>query len=294
MSDKIRSYRRADLITRIVEVMPNLKVDRIRRITQGQNNDVLVVNNTWIFRFPRTATGAQSLIREATVLQRLHGHLPIVTPHPELHVPVDRHSEAFMVYRLIPGRSLTPPQVARMSTVRLKTIADQLANILDSLHSFALPQEWLDILEVEPVNAWSEMFARIQHHLFPRMRAEARNQVERNFIQFLDGSRSQTFPKALIHGDFGGSNILLAPDSPTVHAVIDWGSVAIGDPAVDYAAASTLDPRMMDLMSASHPFIAPLLDRVAFYRSTFALQEALFGAEHGDATALANGLRQYV
>ncbi len=269
-------------------------MDRIRRITQGQNNDVLVVNNTWIFRFARTASGAQSLIREATVLQHLHGYLPIVTPDPEVHVPMDRHSEAFMAYRLIPGRPLTRSQVARMSTVRLKTMAGQLANILDSLHLCAIPQELLDILEVNPVNAWSEMLARIQQHLFPLMRAEARNQVERNFIQFLKGSQSQTFPKALIHGDFGGSNILLAQDSPTVHAVIDWGSVAIGDPAVDYAAASTLDPRMMDLMSASHPFIAPLLDRVAFYRSTFALQEALFGAEHGDATSLANGLRQYV
>lgn len=294
MSDKLRFYGRADLIARIAEFMPDLKVDRIRRITQGQNNDVLVVNNTWIFRFPRTATGAQSLIREGTVLQRLHGHLPIVTPHPEVHVPGDRHSEAFMVYRLIPGRPLTRSQVARMSTVRLKTMAGQLANILDSLHSYAIPQDLLDILQVNPVNAWSEMFARIRQHLFPLMRAEARNQVERNFIQFLDGSRSQTFPKALIHGDFGGSNILLAQDSPTVHAVIDWGCVAIGDPAVDYAAASTLDPSMMDLMSASHPLIAPLLDRVAFYRSTFALQEALFGAEHGDAPALANGLRQYV
>ncbi len=294
MSDKFRAYRRAELMARIAEFMPNFKVDRVRRITQGQNNDVWAVNSTWIFRFPRTASGAQSLIREGTVLQHLHGYLPIVTPHPDVHVPMDRHSEAFMVYRLIPGRPLTRSQVARMSTVRLKTMAGQLANILDSLHSCSIPQEWRSMLEVVPVNAWSEMFARIPHHLFPLLRAEARNQVERNFIQFLEGSRSQAFPKALIHGDCGGSNILLAQDSPTAHAVVDWESVAIGDPAVDYAAASTLDPRMMDLMSASHPFIAPLLDRVAFYRSTFALQEALFGAEHGDVTALANGLRQYV
>lgn len=294
MNDEIRSYRHEDFIARIAEIMPDLRVEQIRRITQGQNNDVLVVNNAWIFRFPRTSAAAQSLIREATVLNHLHGHLPITIPNPEFYSPAASRSGEFMAYRLIPGRPLTRSQVARLSIDRLKIIADQLGGILGSLHSYAIPQEWRNTLQVDPVHVWSDIFARIQHHLFPLMPTEARNQVERNFIQFLAGARSQTFPHVLIHGDFGGSNILLAKDSPTVHAVIDWGSVAIDDPAIDYAAASTLHPNMLDLMRASHPDITPWIDRISFYRSTFALQEALFGAEHGDATALESGLRQYV
>lgn len=75
---------------------------------------------------------------------------------------------------------------------------------------------------------------------------------------------------------------------------VDGGEVAIGDAAMDYAAASTLHPRMLELMHTSHPAIGPLLQRITFYRSAFALQETIFGAEHGDATALESGLREYV
>lgn len=114
MNDEIRSYHHEDFIARIAEIMPDLRVEQIRRITQGQNNDVLVVNNAWIFRFPRTSAGAQSLIRKATVLNHLHSHLPIAIPNPEFHGPAASRSGEFMAYRLIPGRPLTRSQVARL------------------------------------------------------------------------------------------------------------------------------------------------------------------------------------
>ncbi len=295
MNDDIRSSRRADLIARIAVAMPALTVKKVRRITNGQNNEVLVVNNDWIFRFPRTWMGAQALAHESTVLRHLHGRLPVDTPHPEvLNFPPGREAEWFMAYPLIPGRPLTRSRISRLSAIHLHTLADHLAHFLDALHSQAIPQECRRMLNViEPSQSCSDLLARIQHHLYPLMLPEARDRVEFHFSQFLHRKNGWRLPQVLIHGDFGASNIL-TKEGPTVNAIIDWGSVAIGDPAIDYAAASTLHPRMLEFMQASHPKIGPLLDRAAFYRGTFALQEALFGAEHGDAAALKSGLCEYV
>lgn len=296
MNDGIRRYRRADLVRRIHDTNPDIPVERVRQITAGQNNVVLVVNEAWIFRFPRTLEGARALAREAAVLPAMRGHLPVETPHPQVvHFPRGREFEWFMGYPMIPGRPLTRSLGMRLSAASLKTIAGQLADVLDSVHSHPITPILRATLDVEdPVSYWSDLFVRIERHLFPLMRPDARDGVALHFAHYLDWAGRRDISSSLVHGDFGGVNILLAKDRASVRAVIDWSSVAIGDPASDYAAASTIHPRMLEFMQSSHSAMASLLDRVAFYRGTFALQEALFGAEHDDAEALDAGLRPYV
>jgi len=46
-------------------------------------------------------------------------------------------------------------------------------------------------------------------------------------------------------------------------------------------------------MAAADPEMHAALDRVAFYRGTFALQEALFGIENNDTEAFHAGLEAY-
>lgn len=297
MNDMVRSYRRSDLVRRIADAKPDMPIKHVRRIPSGQNNEVLLINGTWIFRFPRTLQGSYALARETMVLCDLPNHrLTIETPRPAVvHFPENRESEWFMGYPLIAGRPLTRSRSIQLSHRNLKTIADQLTQILQTVHSLPISPELRQVLEVvDPVSYWSDMFDRIQRHLFPLMRPEAQGEVTRQFTYHFETSNSQTIPLTLIHGDFGGSNILMTPNSRGICAVIDWGSVAIGDPGIDYASASTIHPEMLANFQSNHPALSPLLDRATFYRATFALQEALYGLEHGDANALAASLSEYV
>lgn len=56
---------------------------------------------------------------------------------------------------------------------------------------------------------------------------------------------------------------------------------------------ASIDSRFLD--NARYYYkITSLLDRVYFYKSTFALQEALLGIENGDQEAFKNGLAGYI
>lgn len=274
-------------IERVQAVYSDFHINSARRLGSGQNNDVIAVNDEWIFRFPHHELGAANLNNEATLLRSLKGQLPLQIPFPEyVHIVPENVSRSFIGYRRIAGKPLTREWAEGLDDGELKMVAKQLVDFLRALHAQVIPKEAANGSTFE---YWSDMFKRIQRLLFPHMRPEACEQVSRHFESFL--REAADFNTALIHGDFGTDNILVDMDrSNKAVAVIDFGSVGAGDPAVDYAAASTIHPRMLEWMAIHHPAVRDYSHRIRFYKGTFALQEALYGAE----AAFRSGLEPFV
>ena len=145
---------------------------------------------------------------------------------------------------------------------------------------------------------WLAFYARVRASLFPSMRADARRAVERHFESYLgDAAHTLAFRRVLRHGDFGPTNILFDPSARTIGGIIDFGSAGLGDPAADIAgllSPVSYGEAFVELLAPSYPGLADLLGRAHFYVGTFALQEALWGFEHADQTALRSGLVQYI
>ena len=59
---------------------------------------------------------------------------------------------------------------------------------------------------------------------------------------------------------------------------------------VDHAAAESSG---LEALWAAHPDGEALRDRARFYRGTFVLQDALYGAEPGDAEAFGRAIAPY-
>ena len=76
--------------------------------------------------------------------------------------------------------------------------------------------------------------------------------------------------------------------------IIDFGSAGLDDPAVDFAAASTLGPDILTDSPPTYPEVQGALVRAAFYKGTFALQEVLFGIENDDDDAFHTAQRPIV
>ena len=118
--------------------------------------------------------------------------------------------------------------------------------------------------------------------------------VAQHFEQYLQNTVE--FQPVLRHGDFGPGNILFDPKKRSVSGVVDFGSVALGDPAVDIA--SLIGPfgygeTFLSLLARDYPRLDELLPRARFYIGTFALQEALWGWENNDKHAFESGLAPY-
>jgi aminoglycoside 2''-phosphotransferase len=137
-------------------------------------------------------------------------------------------------------------------------------------------------------------YARVRDRLFATMRPDARATVIRRFESYLEDPRNFDWAPVPRHGDFGGSNILFEPESGQVSGVIDFSGIAWGDPAYDVAGLlACYGEGFLAQAARTYPEIDGHTARARFYRATFALEEALFGCEHGDEAAFNAGMACY-
>lgn len=286
-ADKLTLYQR-----RIREVYPDLPIGRSRLEGDGQNNDIVIVDERLIFRFPRYDDGITRLVREVTILNHVRRYVTLPVPDPIYSSYDDKVvGRAFIGYPMIPGEPLRRELLAAIHDEdTLQTLATQLATFLKHAHSAPLDELLPGAAACQPLARWESLYERIRLKLFPYMRPDARSWAVRHFEGFLSDRRNQDIAPTLVHGDFGASNILYDATKRTITGVIDFSSAGIDDPAVDFAAASTIGADFLQRFYATYPEIQGMLARAEFYKGTFALQEALFGLENGDEEAFRAGI----
>lgn len=286
----------AALRSRIGSVWPGLiRPDATVRATRGQFNDVLIVDDASVFRFPRTAAATESLRTEVALLRALQGRVPLPVPSPE-HVRLGAMTPGGSIagYRLLPGEPLTRETVARRTPSEIEDIAGQIAGLLLNLHTISAT-ELPALPTADAPSDWADLFAAFDAELFPHMRPDARSAVAASFAAFLEGAGDSEFLPVLRHGDLGGENIRYDPSTNRVTGIIDFGSAALGDPAVDLSALSWYGDTFVDALLKRHPALAApgLRSRAVFYQSTHALQQALWAIRVGDVGEFEDGIRAY-
>lgn len=287
-------------VQQIRKAYPKLDLTSAQVFASGQNNDlVLVLDGVQriLFRFPRHLEAVWELRQEAALLAGLHGHLPIPIPRTRfVNLTAEAPGEVFIGYSMLPGEPLLYDSLAALPDAEQERVAVQLGGFLQALH--AIPVTSLtdrSLPHVTGYETWADLYERVQQFLFPRMRAAARTEVAGRFEAFLSDSQSFDYELVLVHGDFGPSNILYDAATSRISGVIDFSGAGLGDPAVDLAAAAMSEPfgygePFLRRLVRAYPEMLTALERARFYASTFALQEALFGAEHDDSEALERGL----
>jgi len=62
---------------------PGIDICSARQLTHdGEFNDILIVNDDLVFRFPRYAENIPGFLREIQLLAKLQGRLPLPIPNP--------------------------------------------------------------------------------------------------------------------------------------------------------------------------------------------------------------------
>jgi len=284
-------------VKRIQEVYPNLHIEDVKQNEIGQNNDVFILNQSLVFRFPKYKQGLEKLKRETELLESISKTVAMPIPYPayksfdEMEV-----GKAFMGYKLIEGSPFWKEELSNIKSQQLtNTIASQLVTFLIELHSMDIPKAFISQKQHESVHRTIEhLYVRIKEKLFPFMRVEAQEKVAENFNGFLNNTYNQNLEQTFIHGDFGASNILWAPKENRIAGVIDFGGSGLGDPAYDFAGIlSSYGEEFFEICTNLYPNGRQISERVHFYRSTFALQEALHGLDHNDHEAFENGIKEF-
>ena len=84
-------------LEKILEVYPNLELKRLEFNQEGLVNDIVIINDALVCRFPKSDWAKVQLRHEARVLDLVRTYLEVALPHYE-HLHRD-----FASYPLIPG-----------------------------------------------------------------------------------------------------------------------------------------------------------------------------------------------
>jgi aminoglycoside 2''-phosphotransferase len=303
MTAACTSASAGDYLARLQAVYPGLNPISVRlHTTGGQFNDLLFVTDAsqpdspLIFRFPRTSAAEETLRNEVAVLAYLNGRLSLPVPQVRyLSLEPGQAGSVFMGYPQIPGEPLFRQRLAEIQPeAALDRLAHQLGAFLIELHSLPLAELNLPFPRPYGKPHWTDLLAQFRRELYPWMRPDACRAVDDHFAAFLADPASFQYEPVLCHGDFGGSNILYDSGSVSISGVIDFGFSGPGDPAQDLAAISTYGEDFFDRLLQTYPAAEADLARASFYRSTFALQQALYALQTGDQESLEDGLSGYV
>jgi len=202
---------------------PELELASLRLVGEGWDNTAWLVDERWVFRFPRREIALDGIGRELRVLPLLAPLLPLPIPQP---VFVGRPSSAFpwpfFGGPAVPGHELAE---ASLSDEARAPLARSLGRFLRALHAAEVPVE----LPVDPISR-ADMRIRVpgaRDRLAEVGYADPRAEAVLTAALELPPSDGHT----LVHGDLHARHIFV--DDGTLSGVIDWGDVCRSDPAVD-------------------------------------------------------------
>jgi aminoglycoside 2''-phosphotransferase len=264
-------------LKQIRECFPHLVVETVRANGDGLVNDVLIVNERLVFRFPKNETWARDLLaNEIKVIQLAGNYLDVQIPH------IEYQAADLMAYRFIGGSALQRNDILMLDETDRDVIAHQLATYLRQLHG--IPPDEIerhgiaqsDTNRARPV--WLQLFEDVKRELFPSMMPHAREWVTRHFASVLADEGFMNYEPRLINGETTPYHIIFDREARRVSGVIDFGTAGVGDPAADFATVIYFyGESFLRRMAKFYPEVRGGLDRARFWAGTLELQWALSG-----------------
>lgn len=219
---------------------PRFKPVRISELGKGFDNSVYLVNDDFVFRFPRREIAVQLSTIENQLLPLLVNETKIEVPEPIFFgKPTDVYKWPFTGFKLVRGQS---PGALTEETRNLSTVP--LAEFLKKLHQFPIEKA----LEIG-----------VPYDRFERMNLNKRKAIlldnikKADELQLLDDAQTaldwlNSFndlqldsPLSLVHGDCHIRNVLVN-ELGVISGIIDWGDTHIGNPAIDLSIAYSFLP----------------------------------------------------
>jgi aminoglycoside phosphotransferase (APT) family kinase protein len=217
----------APLLARVRTEFPALRFERAALNDSGEDHAIVLLDDTWVVRFPRSAEAAAYSAQERRLLERLARVSNLAVPRYE-HVAA---AGDFGGYPMIAGAPLTPARFAALDRASQTRVLDEMGVFLRRLHDLpptlceAGPAAWSG---ADYATRFSERRPTFRQILAPALlgRAEA-------FYAALPAAVA-TDVRRPVHNDFTDDHVLLAPDGDRLAGVIDFTDAGLGDPACDF------------------------------------------------------------
>ena len=212
---------------------PDLDAHEARALDDGWASHPYMIDDTWVFRFPRADQVGSQYSKEMQFLPRLAPRVAVAVPDIECVAELP-DGRTFMGHRAIHGAPLTRDGIDAMSPSARDAIVVQLAGFLRSLHDFPIDKaREIGIHDNRGRDEYAELGEKARHSVFPTLSGHDRAGCAMLFEMFLGDDGNFECEAVVTHGDLGGRHVLL-DETPRVVGIIDYGCVGIGDATYDF------------------------------------------------------------
>jgi aminoglycoside phosphotransferase (APT) family kinase protein len=175
---------------------------------------------------------AHAVDREYRVIGALHAQgFPVA--EPILYCADDSIiGTAFFLMSCVQGRVFWEAEMPASNPTERAQVYDAMNATLARLHSFDPAAIGLsdygrgENYVARQIERWSKQYRASE--------TETIDHMER-LIAWLPAHLPPPQPPRLVHGDYRLDNLILAPDAPTIAAVLDWELSTLGDPLADFS-----------------------------------------------------------
>jgi len=203
---------------------------RVAALGEGWDFATYLVDDDWVFRFPKRRQAARQLEREHKLLDALAESLerqPIAIPRYRFHVRDSRLAPLpYVGYAMLRGAPLLECDA---QSIDCADIGSQLGGFLKRLHAAAPSRQPRVFRDHFPANLIE--FRRELHEsaaALPAAIASACATLLARSPPLDEG------PPQFQHGDLGAEHILIDPAHGRITAIIDWGDAGWGNSVADF------------------------------------------------------------
>jgi aminoglycoside phosphotransferase (APT) family kinase protein len=266
----------------LLEQHPDLADLQLSELANGWDNAIFRLGSDYTVRVPRRAAAAELVVNEARWLAGLAQRLPIPIPEP---VRIGRPTASYpWHWNVCPWFEGEVASECPLSDPNRE--ARRLGEFLATLH-VPMPQGG-------PINKWrggpiGELGARVLGNV-AKLGAEIDAAAVTARWAELSAAAEWDHPAVFLHGDLHTANMLVHEGQ--ISAIIDFGDVTTGDPAVDFAVAWMLfDPEArVELRQAAGGPDDALWSRAEAWALHFAIVYKLHSADNPRFDRMANNL----
>ncbi|MGY0694427.1 aminoglycoside phosphotransferase family protein [Virgibacillus sp. FSP13] len=220
-----------EMINFIKNAIPELKINHIQFNQTGWDNDIIVINEDIVFRFPKNNDIARKVQSEAKLMTELNRVKSAVAVPNYKTLYDDRNQLKCVYYKYIHGTSLKEygPRNLQNKTKNAKVIGE----FLSELH--CVKNKVGNFQSVQIYDYWNDLYTSVKEDIFPFLNKIQQQEIHQTFSGFIDLYPKQLFQKSIIHGDLGASNIIYDNQKGLINGIIDFTDAQLGDPAFDFA-----------------------------------------------------------
>lgn len=266
----------------IKEKFQEKKIETVKyNFDDGLHNDIVIVNNSDVFRFAKHESSKDFLETEIKILN-------IVRKYVDMPIPEYEYIERGVVKsKFFSGTSLFRNDILRMDEELQDNLAEQIGVFLKQLHSIPMRIIKENGIGGFPGNGIREdyitQFNIIQNKLFSHMKSYTKEYIMQCYKHLIVNEKFLCYEPALIHGDLAPFHFCYCKELNKINGVIDFGVSGYGDPAHDVGVIlDNFGEEFVKRISKYYPELRTFIDRSRFYAIVSGLWWALRGLESND------------